>query len=53
MVSATVSILFQRTLLWSLNDDFLLVTDFDDGTDVTGDGDFDDGSPGPVTYNDF
>ena len=29
------------------------MTDFDDGTDVTGDGDFDEGSAGPVTYNDF
>ena len=32
---------------------FFSVTDLDDGTDVTGDGEFDDASPGPVTYNDF
>ena len=36
---------------WSFT--FFSVTDLDDGTDVTGDGEFDDVSPGPVTYNDF
>ena len=49
VVSVTVRIVLERLHAYMISS----VTDFDDGTDVTGDGDFDEGSPGPVTYNEF